>query len=243
MFFKKKSILDDISIASPCPVKWDQMQGDEKIRFCSLCELNIYNISLMTRKEAEVLLEAEADNICLRMYRRKDGTLITKDCPIGKRLSEQFQNKVRKVATVMIALLSSFTHAFAQDSAKSQKTSRVEGPKDSKLFPPSEITIVDGRPCIKQDISTSIKRSFGESGPENSARDAFKAASDYEKNGKFEQALASYGCAITTFRDSKIKYDNVFASTVAKRYAQLLRKQNYATKAVQIEKEFCSKKK
>jgi hypothetical protein len=45
--------LDRIAVASPCPVAWDDMTGNDRVRFCSQCKLNVYNISAMTRSEAE----------------------------------------------------------------------------------------------------------------------------------------------------------------------------------------------
>ena len=45
-----------IDIATPCPATWDDMQGDERARFCSQCQLNVYNPEAMTRDEAEQLI-------------------------------------------------------------------------------------------------------------------------------------------------------------------------------------------
>ena len=54
------SLLDNIEIAKPCPVSWDSMSGDERIRFCGDCKKHVYNISEMSKKEAErLILETE----------------------------------------------------------------------------------------------------------------------------------------------------------------------------------------
>jgi hypothetical protein len=45
--------LDRIAVASPCPVAWDDMAGNERVRFCDQCSLNVYDISVMTKSEAE----------------------------------------------------------------------------------------------------------------------------------------------------------------------------------------------
>jgi len=34
--------LDNIRIASPCPIKWTNMQGEARVRFCEHCKLNVY---------------------------------------------------------------------------------------------------------------------------------------------------------------------------------------------------------
>lgn len=60
------------------------MTGDDRIRFCQSCKLNVYNISQMTTEEAEKLITRKEGRICVRMYRRRDGTLLNMDCPVGR---------------------------------------------------------------------------------------------------------------------------------------------------------------
>ena len=76
--------LDDLRVASPCTASWDEMLGDDRVRFCSLCSKNVYNISAMTREEATRLIITKEGKICARFYRRKDGTVLTSDCPVGR---------------------------------------------------------------------------------------------------------------------------------------------------------------
>ena len=61
------------------------MSGDDRVRFCDLCNLHVYDISRLSRKEAEALITKTEGRICARVYRRTDGTVITKDCPVGLR--------------------------------------------------------------------------------------------------------------------------------------------------------------
>jgi hypothetical protein len=41
------TILDNIRIATPCQANWDEMPGDERIRFCSACSRSVYNIAAL----------------------------------------------------------------------------------------------------------------------------------------------------------------------------------------------------
>lgn len=77
--------LERINVASPCSASWDEMKGDERARFCRQCQLHVYNLSGMTRSEAERLIEQREGRLCVRLYRRPDGTVITRDCPVGRR--------------------------------------------------------------------------------------------------------------------------------------------------------------
>src|SRR5262245_34300483 len=71
----------EISIPTPCPASWDQMRGDDRVRFCSQCKLKVYNLSEMTKSEAEKLIWEKEGKLCARLFRRNDGTIITRECP------------------------------------------------------------------------------------------------------------------------------------------------------------------
>lgn len=75
--------LRDLKIASPCSADWNEMRGDERQRFCGDCKLNVYNLSGMTKTEAENLLSNAEGRLCVRFYKRADGSVITADCPVG----------------------------------------------------------------------------------------------------------------------------------------------------------------
>ena len=57
----KETALDKVSLAKPCSQNWDEMVGDERERFCNECCLNVYNLSSMTRGEAEEFLQVRND--------------------------------------------------------------------------------------------------------------------------------------------------------------------------------------
>lgn len=75
--------LDNIRIASPCGADWNKMYGSERKRFCAECKLNVYNISEMTQDEAENLIIRSEGRLCLKIFRRADGTVLSQNCPVG----------------------------------------------------------------------------------------------------------------------------------------------------------------
>ena len=81
--------LEDLQIAKPCSADWATMSGDERVRHCGMCKLNVYNVSDMRREDAEALIQNREGHTCLRMFKREDGTVITKDCPVGLRRVRQ----------------------------------------------------------------------------------------------------------------------------------------------------------
>jgi hypothetical protein len=65
------------------------MIGDDRIRFCPLCQKNVYNLSGMTRQDAEALVRNQEGHLCIRFHRRRDGTILTDHCPVGLRAAQR----------------------------------------------------------------------------------------------------------------------------------------------------------
>src|ERR1051325_11104658 len=100
--------LNQVRIASPCKADWDQMIGSEQVRFCGQCSLNVYNLSGMTRNQAESLIARNEGRLCVRFYRRNDGSILTRDCPVGLRAVRQRTTRVVKaVAAYALVFLAS----------------------------------------------------------------------------------------------------------------------------------------
>lgn len=75
--------LNNLKVASPCSQDWEGMLGDNRKRYCGECKLNVYNLSGMTKTEAENLLMNSEGRLCVRFFQRADGTVLTQDCPVG----------------------------------------------------------------------------------------------------------------------------------------------------------------
>ena len=114
------SRLDRISIASPCPITWEQMVGDDNVRFCNHCRLNVYNLSELSKDEAEALLASTEGRLCARLYRRSDGTVITNDCPVGL---QALRRRMARTAAAVFALIGSFSAVVSGQTIKSRKDS------------------------------------------------------------------------------------------------------------------------
>jgi hypothetical protein len=71
--------LDVIDVASPCPRSWEGMAGDDVSRLCAGCALRVYNLSAMSRSDAEQLVCERAGRVCVRFERGGDGVVRTLD--------------------------------------------------------------------------------------------------------------------------------------------------------------------
>lgn len=136
--------LDDIKIASPCSADWNEMYGNDRKRFCGDCKLNVYNLSDMTRVEAENLLMISEGRLCVRFFRRADGTVLTKNCPVGWKAMKQ---KASRVATAAFSVVTAF---FAGLMAMRASDSMIS------LFPignVSPVEMTDHPDSVKEDLS------------------------------------------------------------------------------------------
>ncbi len=105
--FRKRGSLEEIRIAEPCHAAWDRMDGDDRIRFCGECRRNVYNLSAMGRAEAERLVYEAEGRICVRFYQRRDGTVLTDNCPVGLRDARRW------LKMQLVALAASFAGVLA----------------------------------------------------------------------------------------------------------------------------------
>jgi hypothetical protein len=60
------------------------MIGDDRRRMCGQCDKQVYNLSGMTRDEAQALLIEKEGKLCARFFQRADGTILLADCVVGK---------------------------------------------------------------------------------------------------------------------------------------------------------------
>lgn len=99
------SPLDNLRVAAPCPADWQQMTGSDEKRFCSECQLNVYNLSAMTKLDAERLLLKSEGRLCVRYYRRADGTILTQNCPRGL---AAVKRRAARMATAVFSTVMAF---------------------------------------------------------------------------------------------------------------------------------------
>ena len=143
----EEKLLDNLVLAYPCPIKWEAMTGDERVRICSQCSQHVYNISDMTTIEAEKFLSEniETDDACLLFYVRADGTIKTDNCPRVLRPIRNFATCVHRATVLALSMvLSTFLSGCNNSWAQSVL--------DSSIFQIKEALgmDVDGRPAPNQ---------------------------------------------------------------------------------------------
>ncbi len=127
---REGELIDVIEIASPCHVAWEQMPGSASVRHCQQCNLNVYNLSGMNRDEATKLIADHEGRLCVRFYRRADGSLLTKDCPIGLTAVRRRLARMVTAVTALIACLSAGTSLARRTASDESACSPAIGPID-----------------------------------------------------------------------------------------------------------------
>lgn len=73
----------ELRISSPCPVSWESLPGNDRVRHCGQCKLNVYNLAVMSRVEVEAIVRNTKGRLCGRLYVRGDRTATVQDCRGG----------------------------------------------------------------------------------------------------------------------------------------------------------------
>ena len=94
-------VLDQIQVASPCTADWNQMTGDDQLRHCGECQKNVYNLSGMTREQAEALVIEHNGDLCVRYFQRQDGTILLADCTVGVDRRRRRRRTVARAAALV----------------------------------------------------------------------------------------------------------------------------------------------
>lgn len=117
------SILDGICIAMPCSVDWNEMKGDNKVRLCGGCNKNVYNISAMSKEEAEELLSAPTLP-CIQIARTDTGAIVTDQKPTTIRW---FVSYGKNAVTAILSLIATLFPQWAAAADEKVKPMMLRG--------------------------------------------------------------------------------------------------------------------
>ena len=130
------------------------MYGDDRTRFCGRCSQNVYDLSSMTRAEAEDLIRRTDGQLCVRFYKRRDGTILTRNCPVGLRaIKERLTGTSAAIIKGLLTLLACIGGLWW----------RARGNEDFRVFPvtiaPARETYITGALVRSPSIAPPVRRS------------------------------------------------------------------------------------
>jgi hypothetical protein len=112
-----KNFLNNLTIPSPCIADWNSMIGNDQVRFCEHCSLEVHNLSQMTHNQAQRLVARSKGRLCVRYYQDPTGRPVT--LPVRQKL-HHISRRVSRIAAGAFTASLSVTSAVAQNSATSQ---------------------------------------------------------------------------------------------------------------------------
>ena len=268
---QQNEFLKTVFIAAPCEVGWENMQGvngkaaseSDAVRFCTGCSLNVFNLSKMSPTEAEELLRrtsVSGEKLCAGIYRRKDGTVMTENCPKGLRKLRDTARKTIERAAAFLATVTSVSlwlpaRAQTRYSNMEQGTyseletirTKVEASLPNRTEPVSYTRHSPARfGHTANYYRIEQRRPLMQAVPMRPAvpldANAFNQLVMAERSaiaGKFVLAEVHYKEALKLSVDQK--HDPALASNIAKSYAAFLRKHQRQSEAVQLEKDYKTK--
>lgn len=110
---------EQLPIATPCEMTWAQLRdegGDHQARRCDQCKLRVYNLSMMTEREAARLVERQrAQGLCVIYVYDEQGKVYHQ--PSVGRIYAQAPGKRRRAARKFLAAAALITPMLTQSVA------------------------------------------------------------------------------------------------------------------------------
>jgi len=260
---KSKLSLNNVMIAAPCSIRWEQMtpveDSDSDIkRLCNQCNLHVYNVSNMTRSEAETFLSEQSHSVCLGLYRRKDGTLITKDCPFGVKLLNRARYRFASICASVLAVFGvtiipvsaqdrgarfgigvntqykpAWQDGFTADMLRVRNQRQYELTKREIFKNDSKIAELEF-----EQVPSDIRSRFASNMAQSGALLHYRIARNLVSKKNLKDAGLHFELALNEIRSNLNVHDPLFIKTVASDYIGILIQLNNKKRASEIGIEF-----
>ena len=113
-----KNFLHNLTIPSPCSADWNSMIGNNQVRFCEHCHLDVHDLSQLTRSQAERLIARSNGRVCVRYHQDEKAGQLT--LPVSQKL-HRIGRRVSRIAA------GAFTATLSVSSAVAQQTVTLQG--------------------------------------------------------------------------------------------------------------------
>jgi len=184
------------------------MAGDARVRHCSECNLNVYNLSAMTEREIEQLVAAhQGRRLCARFYRRADGTILTENCPWSLRA---LARKASRIASAALAALMSVTLAAAR--SKSPRPT-CECRQVQQKEPAISLTVMDSDGALIPNAQITLENNAGKEARTGSTGPSGEWTSNAVPPGEYRLIVKSAG--FRTFVGAvKVQYSKLLSMKI-----------------------------
>lgn len=70
-----------IAVRTPCPMKWQELNGSGPTRFCDQCSLHVHDAVQLPERTARAMIEEADGRVCMRLTYDERGRLLFADTP------------------------------------------------------------------------------------------------------------------------------------------------------------------
>jgi Carboxypeptidase regulatory-like domain len=201
--------LPNIRIASPCHVDWERMTGNDRVRLCDSCERHVYNLVEMSNSEIKALLLETEGRVCGRIFRRFDGTIMTRDCPVGLRA---LRKRVAGMASAGFAtILSCFSVSFAQGKVELAGCQQISNAKIERNKPdPNQLatfkgTVLDLNTAAIANAEISLQAKDSDQKRTRTTNDTGVFSFDNLQDGTYSLTISALGFKTTLVPEIELR--------------------------------------
>lgn len=134
-------LLPQLRVASPCGERWSDMTpgADARTRHCGACQCDVHDISAMTAEAAEEFLQQKVGtDICVRLYQRADGTILTRqDCSVGTTRTRRRRVALAIAVAGTAALTAALAPAAPQQCTPRAWSATIDKAALARVIPPA----------------------------------------------------------------------------------------------------------
>ncbi|GEM_PF-2287796 len=124
--------IENYRMASPCASDWERLSGQGRVRFCSGCQLQVYDLTGMEVPEAEELIFQRESRKDFRLFKRQDGKFLTSDCPIGAASKKQLALTIAG-GLVLAALLAFICATMPPPKSRAPSAATTQPPAGARI--------------------------------------------------------------------------------------------------------------
>ncbi len=150
------SRLATLQIQEPCSLRWEELQGDQRKRFCKSCSRHVHNVSAMRAEEVERLVAAQppGERLCLTWRIGPDGRPVTLPDAAPEAPADPARGRMHRLAAGLsrgVAALAGLLAACSRAAEPPQAPATP--PEDAPVEAlPDDLRALGGMVCAPDDV-------------------------------------------------------------------------------------------
>lgn len=96
--------VDRLKIDFPCTADWNQMRGNERIRYCEECNKYVYDFARLPRRQVEEMMAASPGRICAKLTYKNNSLVFLDSKPRPRPESHRASPLAAAILTAMLGI-------------------------------------------------------------------------------------------------------------------------------------------